>query len=156
MAGKPGRSGRKPRPIALKIASGQPLPPGAIEAPTGLVAAPEWLDEIERGDFERMVARVARIDKLLSPVDVGLYEKHACSYGRWRRARDEVAKGLTRPGAHGGQVMKAEVGIMQREDKFMLTIEQDLGLTPASRARLKATEGGGEDDFDRLMREHGS
>ena len=154
MAGKPGRSGRKRQPIALKIASGGNLPPGAVNAPAGLVAAPDWLDEIERGDFERLVSRVARIDKLLSPVDIGLYEKHACSYGRWRRARDEVAKGLTRPGAHGGEVTKAEVGIMQREDKFMLSIEQELGLTPSSRSRLKASEGGGEDEFDRLMKEH--
>ena len=45
---------------------------------------------------------------------------------------------------------------MQREDKFMLSIEQELGLTPASRSRLKATEGGGEDEFDKLVREHGT
>jgi P27 family predicted phage terminase small subunit len=156
MAGKPGRSGRKPRPIALKIATGQNLPPGAVEAPAGRIEPPAWLDQFEREDFHRLTANVAKIDKLLSPVDIELYTKHAVIYGRWRRAREAITADLTREGAHGGEVCRAEVGVMERAERLLITIEQELGLTPSSRSRLKASEGGGEDAFDRLMREHGA
>jgi P27 family predicted phage terminase small subunit len=142
--------------VALKIAAGvrsDRIPSNAVNAPTGLIAAPKWLDEFAREDFERLTASVARLN-LLSPVDVELYVKHAVIYSRWRRAGDDINKDLTTEGAHGGEACKAAVGIQERSERLLLQIEAELGLSPVSRSRLRASEQATEDEFEKFKREH--
>jgi P27 family predicted phage terminase small subunit len=156
MAGKPGKSGRKPKPISLRIAQGGSLPTGGITAPRGDLTAPEYLNPTERQAFVELAARVARIDGLSSPCDVELYTRYAVIYGRWRRAREATADSMVREGAHGGMALKSEFGLMERAERMLLSIEIELGLTPSSRSRLKATESTGGDAFDELMTEFGA
>jgi P27 family predicted phage terminase small subunit len=147
-----GRGGRKPKPVALKIAAGMRadrIPANALEAPSGAPTAPEWLDDYGKEDFARMCANVARLG-LLSTVDVGALTLHAVVASRHRRAGDEIKAALTVDGAHGGTACHPGVGIQERAERIMLSIEASFGLNPSDRGRLKATEATG-DDFDQFL-----
>jgi P27 family predicted phage terminase small subunit len=156
MAGKPGRSGRKPRPTTLKIVSGMRadrIPVGEPKAPPGAPACPEWLDDYGKEGFALFCESVAKLG-LLSSVDIGALSKYAVSYSRWRRAGDQIKDAQTLTGAHGGLACHPAVGIQERAERTMLTIESSFGLTPADRARLRATEET-VDEFQQWQRERG-
>jgi P27 family predicted phage terminase small subunit len=147
-----GRGGRKPKAVALKIAAGMRadrIPAGSPEAPGGAPTPPDWLDNFGREDFARMVADVARLG-LLSSVDQSALVIHATAYSRWRKAGDEIKAALTVEGAHGGLACHPGVGIQERAERTMLSIEASFGLNPSDRGRLKATEAAG-DDFDAFL-----
>jgi P27 family predicted phage terminase small subunit len=147
-----GRGGRKPKPVALKITAGtrpDRINLNAPEAPSGAPTPPDWLDDYGKEDFARMCANVAKLG-LLSSVDVGALTLHAVAYSRWRTAGDEIKAALTVEGAHGGLACHPGVGIQERAERTMLSIEASFGLNPSDRGRLKATEAAG-DDFDEFL-----
>jgi P27 family predicted phage terminase small subunit len=144
-----GKGGRKPKPTALKIASGMRedrIPVGEPKAPLGAPDPPDWLDAYGVEDFRRMADAVAKLG-LLSQVDASALTIHAVAYSRWRRAGDEIAKDLTLEGAHGGTACHPAVGIQERAERCMLSVEASFGLNPSDRSRLRATEQQA-DDFD--------
>jgi P27 family predicted phage terminase small subunit len=148
-----GRGGRKPKPVALKIAAGMRadrIPVGSPEAPSGAPSPPEWLDDYGREDFARMVADVARLG-LLSSVDQSALVIHATAYSRWRKAGDQIKTALTVEGAHGGLACHPGVGIQERAERTMLSVEATFGLNPSDRSRLRAAEATG-DEFDDFLK----
>ena len=148
-----GRGGRKPKPVALKITAGtrpDRINLNAPEAPSGAPSPPDWLDDFGRQDFARMVADVGRLG-LLSVVDQSALVIHATAYSRWRRAGDEIKAALTVEGAHGGLASHPGVGIQERAERTMLSVEATFGLNPLDRGRLRATEASG-DEFDDFLK----
>jgi P27 family predicted phage terminase small subunit len=149
------KPGRKPVPVALKIASGMRkdrIPSGALEAPQGAPTAPEWLDAFGVEGFNRLAAAAGRLG-LASPVDADQIAIFAVAYSRWRNATAAVeADGLMIEGAHGGKIASPAVGIAERAEKTMSAVLATFGLNPSDRSRLKATEQS-EDEFDRFIRE---
>src|SRR4051812_285436 len=112
-----GKGGRKPRPTALKIASGMRadrVPAGEPVAPSGAPERPGWLDDFGKEGWDRAVAAVERLN-LLSVVDGDALTVYAAAYSRWRHALGSIeADGLTLEGAHGGRVVNPAVGIAER------------------------------------------
>jgi P27 family predicted phage terminase small subunit len=153
-----GKGGRKPRPVALKLAMGvQPcrIPSNSVEAPTGLPDAPDHLDEFGKIGWQRIATAANRLG-LASPVDADSMSVYAEAYSRWRHASKE-AQGKPTVLTARGVTTNPAIGVAERAERTMLSVLSLFGLNPSDRGRLRATDQAEEDQFDRFMREsHGA
>jgi P27 family predicted phage terminase small subunit len=139
-----GRGGRKPAPVALKIASGMRadrIPTGSPDAPKGVPEAPTHLDDYEKEGWDQFVRDVDRLG-LLSVVDGHSALDYAAAYGRGRHLDDDIRKrGVMVPSAHGeGLVVNSAIGAKEKCERIKMSIRSMYGLTPSDRGRLRATE----------------
>jgi P27 family predicted phage terminase small subunit len=157
MPGVGGRSGRKPKPTARKIAAGNPGKRALndSEPDFGLVTnvdAPEWITGAAREMWERVVPLLLQ-QKVLQITDLHNVEVFCTAYGTWREASAHVARnGAVMEGANGGPIKNPALTAVNEAVKQMATFGSMLGLDPASRQRLV---GGGnskpENEFANLL-----
>lgn len=141
MAGAAGRSGRKSKPTALKIAEGNPggRKLNDREPDFGQVTniePPFWID----GDAADMWGRVVPLlcdAKVLSPTDLHNIEVFCSAYGNWRTAQAQLTKeGPVVMGAQGGPVKNPAATVVKESAGMIATFGALLGLDPSSRVRL--------------------
>jgi P27 family predicted phage terminase small subunit len=152
-----GKGGRKPAPVALKLAAGMRsdrIPTNSVEAPAGPVVAPSYLDEFGLEGWNQISAAATRLG-LSSPVDADTMAVYAEAYSRWRHACDE-ARGKTTVLTARGVTTNPAIGVAERAERAMITILSLFGLNPSDRGRLRASEKDAVDPFDQYMREKSS
>jgi P27 family predicted phage terminase small subunit len=101
---------------------------------------PERLGDPERVEWVRVVALLAS-SRVLTAHDQSLIERYCCTLVLWRLLDDDVREhGTTeqRQTEHDSYTAeRPQVRQRDREAKTLLAIERELGLTPASRCKVK-------------------
>jgi P27 family predicted phage terminase small subunit len=149
-----GRGGRKPKPVALKIAAGMRadrIPSNSVEAPAGLVAAPGYLDSYGIEGWNQISAAAVRLS-LASPVDADTMAVYAEAFIRWRHACNE-ARGKTTVLTSRGITTNPAIGVAERAERIMVTILSLFGLNPSDRGRLRANDQAEVDPLEKFLRE---
>lgn len=132
-------AGRKPKPTALKILSGnpgkRPLPKGE-PVPAGLLGGPpDWMSADQRESWDYAVSHAPR--GLLRSLDRGVFATWVCAEAAHRKAAEALARhGLVRKTKAGDTVPSLYEGIMNRQAQIMLRAASELGFSPTSRAKI--------------------
>lgn len=153
--------GRKPKPTAAKMLAGNPgkraLPTDEPSAPRRkrTPSAPSYLGEEAAAEWRR-VARTLHEMRVLTDADLQALALYCAAFERWRKAEEEIDnEGLVVPTGTTGQGVKANpaVSIANMAWEQMRKILIEFGMTPSSRARVQAGDGGGgeADPFDELL-----
>lgn len=131
MAGVAGRSGRKPKPTALKQLAGNPgkraLPANEPELPRSTWSAPDYLVSDALVEWQRIVP-ILTACKVLTDGDLHTVTAYCLTVG-------EIAAN-----ARAGEPLRAAAFTHFR------SLAAELGLTPASRARVQTITDKGDDD----------
>lgn len=145
MAGTTGRSGRRPKPTALKKLAGNPGKRALNDnepAFTALKAVqpPDWFVEqtlpLATVMWE-MTARELCQQGLLCVTDLAILERWCVAYEFWRRAVMDIAKqGHVLIGATGGPIKNPALTAKKEQESEMNSTGALLGLDPSSRQRL--------------------
>lgn len=127
-----------------------------------LPEAPEWMTP---GAAERFREIVAQLDEIgaLAVTDIGLCERYACTYDRWRIAERVLAASgeeihytrlLNRAGQPASAVAVPALAQLNKAADQLAKMEASLGLTPCERSRLPVTRPAGPPDpMDELLQE---
>lgn len=133
--------GRRPKPVLLKVLSGNPgnrkLNKAALSGWPALGDPPAWLSADERAIWHEIVEDAP--SGLFKAVDSGVLAALACSISTWRDAAVAMrSESRTVPTGDGvGCKANPLVGIMHQESLGILRLCAELGITPASRSRLR-------------------
>lgn len=145
MAGASGRSGRKPKPVAIKKLTNNPGKRKLNKyeptfTPIKGVTPPEWFVEAELHlaiIMWELTAKELCAEGLLCITDLSILERWCVAYEFWRRAVINIARqGNTLIGATGGPVKNPELTAKKEQESEMNTTGALLGLDPSSRQRL--------------------
>lgn len=145
MAGVAGRSGRKPKPTARKVAAGNPgkRAINKDEPDFGVVTniyAPEWLQGHGRDLWEHLAPMLCK-QQVLQATDIQNLEAYCAAYGRFRAGEEDIQKeGITVVGAQGGVVKNPAATIINEALRQMSSYGSLLGLDPTSRQRLRGPQ----------------
>lgn len=140
--------GRKPKPTALKMLSGNPgrrklnqrepvmpatdaadLPP--VELSNDLVAGSEWM----------RLAPMLRASRTVTDADRGSLIAVCQQWSRYLEANGNVAKaGMVVKSPSGYPMPNPYIGIANKALGNCVKLWAELGLTPSSRSRVSATE----------------
>jgi P27 family predicted phage terminase small subunit len=144
--------GRKPKPSALKLLSGnpgkRPLNPAepTYRADAELLP-PEHLDGKAREEWLRC-APLLRDAGVLTTIDKTAFAALCMCYSRWIDAEQHVRReGCVISGSTGSPVMNPYVRVAAQALDQMRALMGDFGMTPSSRSRLRA-DGASEDEDD--------
>lgn len=153
--------GRKMTPTAMKVLRGNPgkralpknEPQGRRRQRTP--SAPSYLGEDAAAEWRR-VARTLHEMRVLTEADLQALALYCAAFERWRAAEAEIEKeGLVVPTGTTGRGVKANpaVSISNMAWEQMRKILIEFGMTPSSRARVQALDGGEAeaDPFDELL-----
>jgi P27 family predicted phage terminase small subunit len=142
--GVPGRAGRRPKPTRLKVLTGsrrvrrdgrEPMPP------SGLPPRPTDLDDVGLAEWDRLIPELSRLG-LLTQIDWTLPWLCCDTYSECVRMRRTLARL-----AGGGFLLRAPDGTVKANPLYIQYLKAkhqlrlllgEMGLTPASRARLVA------------------
>ncbi|WP_051440798.1 P27 family predicted phage terminase small subunit [Ensifer sp. WSM1721] len=145
MVGKPGRSGRKPKPSRLKEAEGnrghrEILPDLAA---SGLPLMPIDLNDEEKELWEETV--VSLPSGLLARADTATIETFVVAWQQSREARRIIRRTGPLVQSPNGPIRNPAFSIWARSASLALRAATEIGSSPVSRARFAGRE---EDDFD--------
>jgi len=160
MAGRPGRSGGKPKPTALKLLTGNPgkRPLNESEPKPAVVIprAPASLPERVRREWYTLAHQLADAG-LLTELDKMALAGLVTSYVRWMEAQEGLAKtGLLIKGRDNVPVLNPLLRISRDAQVEYTRLLGEFGLTPSSRSRLHVEPKEEEDEFEALMRRKGA
>lgn len=145
MAGVAGRSGRRPKPAAMKELAGNPgkRALNKDEPDFGLavnIDCPVWMGEYGRQLWETVAPLLCR-EKVLQATDVQNLEVYCNAYEQFRLSQEDVKRnGVTVMGVNS-VVKNPAVTALKEAVATMATYGGMLGLDPSSRQRLT---GGGK------------
>lgn len=149
--------GRKPKPSALKLLSGnpgkRPFNHGEPDFPIdGELVPPEHLEGKAREEWLRC-APLLRDAGVLTSIDKTAFSALCMCYSRWLEAEHHVRReGCVISGSTGSPVMNPYVRVAAQALDQMRALMGDFGMTPSSRTRLKAEcPGEGEDDLEKEL-----
>ena len=158
MAGKPGRSGRKPKPTAvLKLQGnfradrhqdGEPEPPLAIPEP------PKSLKGEALAEWDRITKLLADAH-CIAELDRSALAAYCTEWARYVNANNKLrlANTLLAESTKGTKMPHPLLRVSDRALANMLRICQEFGLTPASRTRLNINAGAADEDpLEKLIR----
>lgn len=141
MAGVPGRSGRRAKPVAKKELAGNPGKRKLnVEQPdfklVENIDCPEWIGDYGRALWETIVPQLCT-EKILAATDIQNVEVYCMAYQQFREAEDHIkTHGLVVEGATGGPIKNPSVTAKNEAIRQMATYGGMLGLDPSSRQRL--------------------
>lgn len=144
--------GRKPKPTAMKELEGNPgkhplntsEPKPNKKAP----ACPKWLEPEAKKEWRRLAKQMEAIG-ILTEVDMAAFAGYCQAYARWKEAEEFITQHGTivkTPSGYWQQV--PQVSIAQTYLKIMNKFAEQFGLTPSSRSRIIASDGGPADAAD--------
>lgn len=136
------KTGRPPKPTALKELAGNPgkRPLNHNEPKPQVIAleCPEWITGEGRKEYDRLAALLVSL-RVLTEADAAGLAAYVYEYDAWIRAERLVRKeGSVLVSEKGGKYMNPRVGIANMHFKNMVKLMQEFGLTPASRSRIEA------------------
>ena len=152
------KTGRKPKPTALKKLEGNPgkRPLNTMEPtpPNVSIHCPQYLLPDARKEWKRLAPILIQMG-LLTAADVVPFAAYCTAYARWKEAEEFITQHGTivkMPSGYWQQV--PQVSIAQTYLKIMNKIAEQFGLTPSSRSRIIAGAGesaGPGDDMEDLL-----
>ena len=136
--------GRKAQPAHLKALRGntghrpiradEPTPPSAPFAP----ACPEWIGEHGQALWAQQ-APISHALGTLTQADVPAFTAWCEAWDTYRRAVEALAEDLTHETPNNGCSVRPEVTVRKQALADWTRIGAELGYSPASRTRIKAT-----------------
>lgn len=141
MPGAAGRSGRKPKPVARKLAAGNPgkRALNRNEPRYGElrdIDPPDWLDGHGRALWELLAPQLCA-QRVLKLTDVQNLESYCAAYARFRAGERAIAQyGIVIPDESGKLLKNPAATIINEALRQMATFGSLLGLDPSSRQRL--------------------
>jgi len=112
------------------------------QLPPKVPACPKHFNAEQRAVWRQVIAMVKKLD-VVRETDVNALERYCVLWVRWRRASDWIEKKgetyvLKDKGGEPRYVMQwPQVAIVNKLSILLLRLEQEFGLTPASRASVK-------------------
>jgi P27 family predicted phage terminase small subunit len=144
-------SGRFPKPQSLKEITGNPGK-GSIQnepkPPAGFPDAPEWLDDIALGEWDRLLPILEKMN-VVTVADRNAVAAYCQSYSMYVKAVEDINRnGFTVEGHRG--VMSKNPAVQVQRDSLdqMNRWGAKLGLSPVDRVRLSVTPTDEEDGPD--------
>lgn len=160
--------GPKPTPTKMKKLKGNPgkrktnKKKEPMAGGFSITKPPAHLSLVAKQAYKDLVAIVGPEGmKLLDKADSMAVEILSETYSEWREAHDEVIKfGMTQEveTKSGDKMMRRNPAVGVRADaaKRLVSLMGEFGLTPSSRSKLIAGEGGVEDPLTELLKKkHG-
>ncbi len=145
------KPGRRPKPAELKLVTGNPgkrsLPKRDVKIP-GCAAPPEMLKAEALKEWKRISPLLATLG-LLKSIDreaLGCYCQ-AVAEARWAVRRLAKDGRIVKAG-NGTLIPHPAVQILRQAMDRVVKFSVEFGMTPAARAGIDITPGGGEDDED--------
>ena len=155
-----GRRGPPPKPTHLKLIAGnpgkKPLNTREPKPPTGVPRCPPWISPEGRQAWNRVADRLKKM-RLLTLADGEPLITYAATYARWRECEEFIEKhGLTYPTRDGkGKITSfqqfPQVAISRNCLLILTRLQQEFGLTPASRSRIQIPLADTPDDHDKVF-----
>lgn len=140
--------GRKPKPTALKLITGNPgkraLPVGEPKLEPSEPSAPDFLNAEAKVEWKR-VCHELYLAGVMTELDRGILAAYCQSYGLWERAEKALAKmafadpdnfGLLMMTAAKNAINNPLIGIANKAKGDMARYASELGITPSSRTRV--------------------
>jgi P27 family predicted phage terminase small subunit len=144
-----GRRGPPKRPTALRVLEGnpahRPLPVNEPRPRPLAPACPAWLSLEAKREWKKVAPELHRMG-VLTVVDGSVLAGYCEALAAFQRAVEELrAKGSTTFNTPSGyKQQRPEVGMRNSAMMLVLRFAQELGLTPAARARLEGIDRGGD------------
>lgn len=130
MAGYQGKQGRKPKPATIAERNRQ------AGVTSIRVRAPDHLDDTAKAEWKRAV-KLLNEAGVITDLDRTLLESYCIAYSQCMHALEQIQKHGSMIKAPNGYPMQNPYwAIFNKQREFMFKAEVELGMTPASRARL--------------------
>lgn len=134
------RTGRPPKPVELKVISGNPgkrrLPTETIKAPPSKPRRPAWLSRYGRAAWEYVTPELDDLG-LLARADRDALAMLCEAAGNFRAATEDVARrGILVEGDKGRTVKNPALQVQRDAARTFATFSSMLGVSPGDRARL--------------------
>ena len=113
-------------------------------------ACPKWLEPEAKKEWRRLAKQMEAIG-ILTEVDMAAFAGYCQAYARWKEAEEFITQHGTivkTPSGYWQQV--PQVSIAQTYLKIMNKFAEQFGLTPSSRSRIIASDGGPADTADEM------
>jgi P27 family predicted phage terminase small subunit len=141
-------SGRKPKPTALKLVTGnpgkRPLPKNEPKPKLG-ARMPEWLSPQAKEHWP-LIAKQLRDAGILTEIDAPALGLYCEAFVRWHQANEQVAKfGPVVKAPSGFPVQSPFLAIANRAWDQMMKALVEFGMTPSSRSKVTVADGAEED-----------
>ena len=160
--------GRKPKPSALKLVTGNPgkRPMNKAEAKVRLSmpAPPPFLSDDAKVEWGRVVGTLYNAG-LMTELDRAALAAYCQAYGRWAQAERAIveaaeraiaeaeendlpvpiAPGLTTVTSNGNVINSPLVGIANKAHADVMRYAVEFGMTPSSRSRVTADPNAGKE-----------
>lgn len=132
--------GRKMKPTALKVLSGnpgkRPLPQDEPRPPRKIPAPPQELHGAALAEWQRMSEVLYGLG-LLSEMDMAALAGYCAHYARWQEAERQITDGgAVIETIQGNLIQSPWVGIANTSSRLMLKFLAEFGMTPSSRAKV--------------------
>ena len=130
--------GRRPTSESLQALGEQSLANRMVSGEPP--ACPDWLDDIAKEEWARLVPALAQIG-LAHDVDVALLSSYCKSYSQWRKMVETVStEGAVLINAKGTAYRNPADIVAEHAAAEMRRIAQEFGFSPAARCRVKNTK----------------
>lgn len=144
--------GRKPKPTALKLVTGNPgkRPINRLEPkPDASVmpSCPEWLDADAKAEWLKTGPILFRLG-ILTEADVTAFAAYCRSFGMWKEADANIRKIGMIVATNKGPVINPWYHVATQSLKEVKAFGVEFGITPSSRSRLAVKPTNVEEDAD--------
>lgn len=148
--------GRKPKPTALKLISGDAQ---VAIIPPGMPIMPAFLEGIAKSEWDRL-ALILYHSNVLTEVDGAALGAYCQAYARWEIAEralkamaehDTITRGIMLKTAAGNAIENPVYSAAKSALRDMLRAAAEIGITPSARARI---EGKGNAQTDPIARKY--
>ena len=133
--------GRSPKPTKIKVLEGnrgkKKLNTEEPQPDNGMPACPEFLSEIAQAEWHRLAPQLHRIG-VLTQVDGNTLAAYCSAFDLWQDAlRKTNQHGTVIKSPSGYPIQSPWVAIVNKQVELMNKLAGELGITPASRSRIK-------------------
>ena len=142
-------TGRKPKPSALKLVTGNPgrrrLPASEPKPKQSASSAPTFLSTDARTEWRRVMPMLVA-NGIMTGLDRAALAAYCQAYGRWAQAERALADdatadlkarfGLLSETSNGNKIQNPLVGIANKAARDMVRYASEFGMSPAARARV--------------------
>lgn len=103
-------------------------------------SCPKWLNDIAKKEWRRVAKIFAEEKKEFCDKDLKALEAYCINYSKWKKCEEILdEKGYSmQVGENGYEQQRPEASIANKAQTEMRAWAKELGLTPASRQRMKA------------------
>ena len=153
--------GRKPKPTALKLLDGnpgkRPLNDREPVPPKGEIKCPGWLMPEAKKEWKRLAPSLEAMG-VLTMADLTAFAGYCQAFARWKEAEEFITQHGSIFKTPSGYVQQVpQVSIAQQNLKILQSFCTEVGLTPATRARIIAGGAGtdnsqADDPMERLLK----